>query len=78
MNSDPLVQLVSIAEASRMTGIHRNTLGGLVRRGALDTFELPLDRRLRLVRLAEVEALRVPVPSTRKATTTAPAEISAA
>lgn len=59
-------QLVSIMEASRLTGMHRNTISGLVRRGDLDSFALPSDRRLRLVRLADLEACRIPVPRMRK------------
>lgn len=59
--------LVSIAEAARATGLHRKVIERRIHSGALASFDLPSNRLVRLVRLADVEALKVPVPRARQA-----------
>ena len=54
------VDLVPIGAAAKRRGCSPATLRKLVRDGALPTYVRPLDRRLRLVRLADVEALATP------------------
>ena len=52
--------LLPIGAAAKRIGSSPNTLRKLVREGALPTFVRPVDRRLRLVRLADVDALATP------------------
>jgi len=58
----PMIEgdLVPIGEAAKRVGRSPHTLRKLVRAGELPAYAQPLDRRLRLVRLADVEALRAP------------------
>lgn len=54
--------VVNLSEASRRTGIHRATLRRAIARGALQLYRCEADTRAKLVRLADVEALKMPVP----------------
>jgi hypothetical protein len=52
--------LISQREASRQFGVNPKTLARRVRRGQLPTFLNPLDDRMRLVRVTDMEALKRP------------------
>ncbi len=52
--------LVPIGQAARRAGCSQATLRRLVRAGELPAYAQPLDRRLRLVRWPDVEALASP------------------
>lgn len=67
-------EMVGSLEACRRIGVTAPTLRKIVRRGDLPVFLDPLDARLRLVRVADLETLRQPVPVRRSEA----AEISAA
>lgn len=54
--------LVTTAEALRRVGITAPTLRKRVRRGELQVFSDPLDDRVRLIRVEDLEALRNPQP----------------
>ncbi len=52
--------MIPIGRAAERIGSSPHTLRKLVREGQLQTYQRPTDRRLRLVRLADVEALAAP------------------
>ncbi len=54
------VDLLPIGAAAKRRGCSPATLRKLARNGVLPTYVRPLDRRLRLVRFADVEALAAP------------------
>ena len=54
--------LVPISEAARRTGVNRTVIHRRVNSGELETFARPANHRVRLVRLADVEALKVLAP----------------
>ena len=49
--------LITVGEARDILGVSNHTVARLVKEGRLKTIENPLDRRQKLVVLAEVEAL---------------------
>ena len=51
--------LITLSEAAQLLGVSRPTMGRLVTRVPLQTYQDPLDARAKLVRLADVERLRV-------------------
>lgn len=55
---------MNLSEAARLLGIGRMTLWRRVREGALPVYESQQNRRVRLVKRADVEALRVPKMAT--------------
>jgi hypothetical protein len=55
-------EYISLTEATRMSGISRPTLRRIIGRGALEDFQSEADRRVRLVRLADLKSLMTPVP----------------
>lgn len=54
--------LVKTGEAVRRTGVTPATLRSRVRRGEIQVFRDPLDDRVRLVRVSDLEAMRNPRP----------------
>ncbi len=52
--------LIRIGEAARRAGCSQPTLRRLVRSGQIPAYINPLDRRLVLVRVADVESLSAP------------------
>ena len=53
---------LTTAGAMARLGVSKATLWRIVRRGELPTYRDPRDRRVRLVKVAEVERLEQPVP----------------
>lgn len=53
--------LVTLGEAAELLGVSRFKIGRLIRDGLLVAFRSPLDARAKLVRRADLEALREPV-----------------
>lgn len=51
---------VTMTEAQELLGVSRFKIWKLVKEGTLPTFRSELDRREKLVRLSDVEALRRP------------------
>ncbi len=54
--------LIQLGRAARLIGISQNTLRKRIRSGELQTYRLPLDKRVRLVREADIAALTTPQP----------------
>lgn len=61
-------QLVSLRRAELLTGITRRTITTKVDAGELESFVVPANSRLRLVRLADVQRLKIPVLRPREHT----------
>jgi excisionase family DNA binding protein len=53
---------VSISEAARITGISRSTIYRLIAEGSLRTYASPLNRRVKLVKRADLARLMTPTP----------------
>ena len=53
---------LTMQEAAEVLGVTRFTISRLVRDGVLASYVSPLNRRQKLVKRADVEALREPVP----------------
>jgi excisionase family DNA binding protein len=53
---------LSMQEAMRLLGISRQTIWRLVRDGKLQTYQLETNRRVKLVKHSDVEALMRPRP----------------
>ena len=51
---------ITVTEACALLGVSRWWMWDRIRRGELKTYALPKDRRLKLLRRADVEALRQP------------------
>ncbi len=51
---------LSVSEAAKRVGRSRPTMARLLAEGLLPTYENPLDRRVRLVKIEDVDALRIP------------------
>jgi len=51
---------LSVSEAAKRVGRSRPTMARLLAEGMLPSYENPLDRRVRLVRVEDLDALRVP------------------
>lgn len=56
--SESAEDLMTIGEAREYLGIGRQTMANLIKRGVLTTQVDPLDRRIRLVKRADVVKLR--------------------
>jgi hypothetical protein len=52
------VELLTLREAETLLGVSHQKMTNLVKDGVLVTFSSPLDRRKKLVRKADVDALR--------------------
>jgi predicted DNA-binding transcriptional regulator AlpA len=50
--------LIAVAEAQRLLGVSHAKIAQLIRTGLIRHFPNPLDRRVKLVSKAEVEALK--------------------
>ena len=57
-------EYLTLTEAARLLGVSRWTLYRRIDEGALTVYQSPSNRRVRLVKRADVEALRTPVPTT--------------
>ena len=57
---------VGISEAARRVGVSRPTVRALVASGRLPSFSTPLDKRYRLIRVEDVDALLAPRPVATK------------
>jgi excisionase family DNA binding protein len=55
-------EFVTITEAARIMGVHRITVYRLVKAGTLRTYASPLNRRVKLVKRADLAALMTPQP----------------
>jgi excisionase family DNA binding protein len=55
-------EFVTMTEAQEILGVSRFKIWQLVRDGELETFEYPLDRRQKLIRRSDLDALRSPKP----------------
>lgn len=56
----------TLTEARKRLGVTRQTIWRLTQSGELPTFESALNRRVKLVRIDDVEKLRTPTPSERR------------
>ena len=54
---------LTFAEAQAALGVSKATLQWRVRAGELEVYEDPRDKRVRLVKAADIDRLRVPVKS---------------
>ena len=55
-------EFVTMTEAQALLGVSRFKIWQLVRNGEIETFESQLDRRQKLIRRADLDALRNPRP----------------
>jgi excisionase family DNA binding protein len=53
---------VTISEAARIAGVPRSTIYRRIAEGALRTYTSPLNRRVRLVKRADLATLMTPKP----------------
>ena len=53
---------VGISEAARRAGVSRPTVRRLLASGELEGFSTPLDKRYRLIKVDDIDALRAPRP----------------
>ena len=53
---------VTMTEAQEILGVSRFKIWQLVKQGTLETFRSELDRREKLIRRSDLEALRRPLP----------------
>ena len=51
-------EMVTVRQAAEMLGVSRATIARMMRRGDLQAFRNPVDRRLRLIRREDIERLR--------------------
>jgi excisionase family DNA binding protein len=58
---------VTLAEARAQLGVAKATITRMVNDGRLPTFDHPRDRRVRLVKVEDVERIMYPVPTEGKA-----------
>jgi excisionase family DNA binding protein len=56
---------VTITEATRIMGVSRWTLYRLIDAGQLQTYRSPINRRVKLVKRADLERLMTPTPIER-------------
>ena len=61
----PERELVPLMEAAKRLGVSRMTMNRLVREGRFTIYENPLDRRQRLIDVAELAEAARPVPESR-------------
>jgi excisionase family DNA binding protein len=57
---------LTLAEARARIGVAKATITRMVQDGRLTTFDHPRDRRVRLVKVEDVERLTQPVPTAGK------------
>lgn len=55
-------QLVTCGEAARRLGVSPPTLRKRIRRGDVATFRDPMNDRIKLLRVEDLEAMRIPRP----------------
>jgi len=55
-------EFLTVGEAARRASVSRPTLRRMIARGDLPAFVAPTDRRLRLVKAEDIDALRAPRP----------------
>jgi excisionase family DNA binding protein len=55
-------EFLDVEQAAELLGVTRFTISRLIRAGELTTYVSPLNRRKKLLRREDVEALRQPVP----------------
>ena len=55
-------EYVTVNQAAGIAGINRRTIGRLIARGTLTTFQIEADQRQVLLRRSDVEALRMARP----------------
>jgi excisionase family DNA binding protein len=55
-------EFLDVEQAAELLGVTRFTISRLIRAGELTTYVSPLNRRKKLLRRDDVEALRQPVP----------------
>jgi excisionase family DNA binding protein len=55
-------EFLDVEQAAELLGVTRFTISRLIRAGELPTYVSPLNRRKKLLRREDVEALRQPVP----------------
>ena len=55
-------ELIPVSLAAKVARVSRMTLRHRIREAGIHTFRDPLDRRMRLVRLADLARFRVPQP----------------
>ena len=55
-------EYLTLQEAARLMGIGRQTLWRLVRAGKLQTYQSAINRRVKLVKRADIEELMQPRP----------------
>ncbi len=54
------IGFLSVSEAAKRVGRSRPTMARLLAEGMLPSYQNPLDRRVRLVKVEDVDALRIP------------------
>lgn len=64
--SDPGSEFVTVAQARELLGVTPRKMADMLKRGALASEENPFDRRGKLVKRADVEALRAKQPRDTK------------
>ena len=57
---------LTLADARARIGVAKATITRMVQDGRLPTFDHPRDRRVRLVKIEDVERLTLPVPTEGK------------
>jgi hypothetical protein len=55
-------QLVTCGEAARLLGVSPPTLRKRIRRGDVEMFRDPMNDRIKLLRVEDLEAMRTPQP----------------
>ena len=53
-------EFLNVTDAAKRAGVSRLTLRRLIDCGELPLYEKPLDRRFKLIRAADIDALRAP------------------
>jgi excisionase family DNA binding protein len=59
-------EYMTVAEAQHELGVHKRKMADLIKRGNLPAEENPFDRRSKLVRRADVAALKAKMPTPAK------------
>lgn len=55
-------EMVTCGEGARRVGVAPATLRKVIRRGELQTFRDPLNARVKLLKVTDLEGLRIPQP----------------
>jgi excisionase family DNA binding protein len=61
--SQPESEYLTVAEAQEELGVNRRTIAALIRRGDLPAEPNPFDRRSKLVKRADLAALKAKMPA---------------